>query len=185
MQLFFGGNRRPREVVIPGDVGNPGGRAADPDAAGQADARSKGEPAARAIELGDRDPRQMPDLLAAQHLALLVDEPEEAHGPSQVSQIAWSMLGIASWSVVVSAKTRVTAYCAARRCSARLRSVMSRAIFEAPMMRPSLSLIRDTVRDTSMCVPSFLRRTVSKCSIRFATSEPLENLSLFAVPLGR
>ena len=45
--------------------------------------------------------------------------------------------------------------------SIRLRAVMSRAIFEAPMTAPAASLIGDTVREMSSSVPSFRTRTVS------------------------
>ena len=48
-------------------------------------------------------------------------------------------------------------------CSA----VMSRAIFEAPMTSPASFLIGETVRETLISVPSFLRLIVSKCSIRW------------------
>ena len=43
----------------------------------------------------------------------------------------------------------------------RRRSVMSRPTFEAPIISPSAFLMGDTVSDTSMIVPSFLRRFVS------------------------
>ena len=41
-------------------------------------------------------------------------------------------------------------------------AVMSRAIFEAPMICPVWSRTGETVNDTSICRPSFARRTVSK-----------------------
>ncbi len=53
----------------------------------------------------------------------------------------------------------------ARSASVWIRSPMSRAIFEAPMTRPSASLIGDTVSATLIGVPSLRTRTVSKCSI--------------------
>ena len=45
--------------------------------------------------------------------------------------------------------------------SARLRSVMSRAMEEMPMMSPRAFLIGDTVSETSMGRPSLRMRTVS------------------------
>jgi hypothetical protein len=42
-----------------------------------------------------------------------------------------------------------------------LRAVMSRAIFEAPMIRPGESRTGETVSETSISVPSLRRRTVS------------------------
>ena len=49
--------------------------------------------------------------------------------------------------------------------SACLRPVMSRAIFEAPTIAPLASRIGEMVTETSIFVPSFLTRTVSKCSM--------------------
>jgi hypothetical protein len=46
-------------------------------------------------------------------------------------------------------------------CSARLRAVMSRAIFDAPMMRPAPSRTGEMVSETSTRRPSFVIRTVS------------------------
>ena len=40
-------------------------------------------------------------------------------------------------------------------------AVMSRAMVEAPMIRPSLSFTGEMLTDTLMICPSFLRRTVS------------------------
>jgi hypothetical protein len=48
-----------------------------------------------------------------------------------------------------------------RRASASLRSVISRAIFEAPTTLPSVVLIGDTVSEMSTRLPSLRRRTVS------------------------
>jgi hypothetical protein len=45
--------------------------------------------------------------------------------------------------------------------SERLRSGMSRAIFEAPMMFPDASFSGEIVRDTGTRYPSFVRRSVS------------------------
>ena len=45
--------------------------------------------------------------------------------------------------------------------SARLRSVMSLAIFEAPITLPERSRIGEIVRDTSIARPPLVRRTVS------------------------
>ena len=50
--------------------------------------------------------------------------------------------------------------------SARFRSVMSRAIFDAPTMLPFGSRIRETVREMSRRRPSFATLMVSKCSTR-------------------
>jgi hypothetical protein len=46
--------------------------------------------------------------------------------------------------------------------SARLRAVMSRAIFEAPMIRPCWSFTGEIVSEMSSGVPSLRSRTVSK-----------------------
>src|SRR5947199_727196 len=53
----------------------------------------------------------------------------------------------------------------ARASSPRRRSLMSRAVFEAPMTSPFAFLIGDTVREISKRVPSFRMRVISKCSI--------------------
>ena len=53
-----------------------------------------------------------------------------------------------------------------RSASARRRSVMSRAILNAPMTRPSSSRTGETVREISTCRPPLATRTVSKCSTR-------------------
>jgi hypothetical protein len=45
-------------------------------------------------------------------------------------------------------------------------SVMSRATFDAPTIRPELSFSGEIVRDISAIDPSLRFRTVSKCSIR-------------------
>ena len=50
--------------------------------------------------------------------------------------------------------------------SARFRSEISLAIFEAPTMLPSSSLMGETVSEMGKSRPSFARRTVSKCSTR-------------------
>ena len=50
--------------------------------------------------------------------------------------------------------------------SLRLRSVTSRATFEAPTMLPLLSRIGEMVSEMSIRRPSFAIRTVSKCSMR-------------------
>ena len=65
-------------------------------------------------------------------------------------------------SVLVS--TSVTNF--SRSASARLRSVMSRTIFDAPTTLPASSLIGEIVSDTGMRRPSDRTRSVSKCSIR-------------------
>ena len=51
-----------------------------------------------------------------------------------------------------------------RSSSMRFRGVMSRAIFEAPMMRPWTSFTGETVTETSIRTPSFRSLTVSKWS---------------------
>ena len=48
-----------------------------------------------------------------------------------------------------------------RSASARLRSEMSRAIFDTPTIVPSAARIGETVRNTSMRTPSFRTRTLS------------------------
>jgi hypothetical protein len=49
----------------------------------------------------------------------------------------------------------------ARASSACLRAVMSRAIFDAPTMRPSGPRMGETVSEMSMREPSLCTRTVS------------------------
>jgi hypothetical protein len=53
----------------------------------------------------------------------------------------------------------------ARTSSARLRSLRSRAIFEAPMMVPAVVRTGDTVTTIGMRSPPLATRTVSKWSI--------------------
>ena len=62
-----------------------------------------------------------------------------------------------------------------RSSSARLRSVMSLATFEAPMILPSASRIGETLSETSMMRPSFVRRLVSKWSTRSPLSDALQD----------
>ena len=77
------------------------------------------------------------------------------------SPIARSILGAASSIVAASAKICATVCCTRRRSSTRLRSVMSRAILEAPMIRPAASMSGDTVSEISSRLPSSRIRTVS------------------------
>jgi len=63
-----------------------------------------------------------------------------------------------SWSC--SKRPESSASC--KRRASRLRSVMSRATFEAPMTQPCASLTGEMVTETSNKVPSFRLRTVSK-----------------------
>jgi hypothetical protein len=51
--------------------------------------------------------------------------------------------------------------CSLSCLSRRLRSVMSRAIFDAPRIFPSGPRMGETVSEMSMSVPSLRRRTVS------------------------
>ena len=44
-----------------------------------------------------------------------------------------------------------------------LRAVISRVTLDAPIILPPASLMGDTVTETSIRLPSFVRRTVSKC----------------------
>ena len=57
--------------------------------------------------------------------------------------------------------------------SARLRSVMSRATFDAPMILPPASWIGETVSDTSTRPPSLRVRCVSKWSTCSPRADPL------------
>ena len=63
-----------------------------------------------------------------------------------------------------------------RSRSSRFRPLMSRAIFETPMISPVVERTGDTVREMSTIVPSLRTRTVSKslmalpCRIRASTS---------------
>ena len=75
---------------------------------------------------------------------------------------------ISPWrSVVMTASpmlvsvTRNHSRCSASSRSARFRSPMSRAIFEAPTMRPERSRTGEMVSDTSTGRPSRATRTVS------------------------
>ncbi len=59
---------------------------------------------------------------------------------------------------------------------------MSRAIFEAPMIRPCESLMGEMARDTSMSVPSLRLRTVwygATCSPLFMRSRMAGSSSLW------
>ena len=67
---------------------------------------------------------------------------------------------------IASSEESTMAASRARVSSKRRRSLMSRAIFEAPTTRPVESLTGETVSDTSTRRPSFVTRTVSKCSTR-------------------
>ncbi len=69
--------------------------------------------------------------------------------------------------------------------SVRLRSVMSRAILEAPISRPSLPRMGEMVSDTSTRRPDLARRTVSKCSMRSPRLRRCQQPALFGVPLRR
>ena len=51
--------------------------------------------------------------------------------------------------------------CSRAAASSLVRSVTSRAIFEAPMMVPLSSLIGETVSDTAISAPSLRWRVVS------------------------
>ncbi len=67
----------------------------------------------------------------------------------------------------------------------RLRSVMSRAIFEAPTTRPSLSRIGETVREMSM-KPSVLRNADRLEVIdSLSPRDPREDLVFLVEPIGR
>src|ERR1051325_992992 len=60
----------------------------------------------------------------------------------------------------------------------RLRSEMSRATFDTPMIRPSPLRTGEMVRETSSLRPSFAMRVVSSCSMRLL----LDALALRDVP---
>ena len=59
------------------------------------------------------------------------------------------------------ARLRKRSSLARSAASARLPSVMSRAILEAPMISPASSRIGETVREIWISLPSLRRRTVS------------------------
>ena len=61
---------------------------------------------------------------------------------------------------------------------------MSRAIFDAPMIRPDPSLTADSVIDTSRRDPSLRPRPVSKCSTR-SPARRRASIRLFPTELGR
>ena len=69
--------------------------------------------------------------------------------------------------------------------SARLRSAMSRTIFEAPMIRPSWPLTGETVTETSSRFPSLVTRTVSRRSTRWPLQQSLQDLLFLLNPLRR
>src|ERR1700739_777451 len=72
------------------------------------------------------------------------------------------MAGGLAWGLAASA-----AFCAFLKASSdSFRSVISRAIFDAPTTRPLASLIGEIVRETCRWRPSLVVRTVSKCSKR-------------------
>ena len=74
--------------------------------------------------------------------------------------IAWMVASVFLTRWLSSLKSR------ARISSLRLRSVTSRATFEAPTMLPLLSRIGEMVSEMWTWRPSFATRTVSKWSIR-------------------
>ena len=74
---------------------------------------------------------------------------------------------------------------ARRRASARFRSVMSRATFDAPTTRPSASRTGETVREMSSRRPSLATRTVSKCSTRSPRRSRSRIVALLVQPLRR
>src|SRR5205807_302536 len=76
-------NRRPQGADILGQVGNPHGTVAGPDAAGQADAWCKGPLPGHFHKLRNIYHRCMPDFDAAEHLSFPVDGPERADVPPQ------------------------------------------------------------------------------------------------------
>src|ERR1043166_6871386 len=95
--------------------------------------------------------RNIPPASSWSHRALKTQSPIEA--------IVWRMAELASSSVQEPASRLATVYWARRRRSRSTRSVISRAILEAPMMRPSAVLIGDTVSETLIKRPSLRRRT--------------------------
>ena len=66
--------------------------------------------------------------------------------------------------MVVSACASSSAFLNDTASSASLRSVMSRATFDAPTTRPAASLMGEIVKEISRSVPSLRMRQVSKCS---------------------
>ena len=69
--------------------------------------------------------------------------------------------------------------------AAESRSLMSRAIFDAPITRPASSRIGDTVSEIGMSVPSFRCRTVSKCVIAWPARMRAEHDVFFGLPVRR
>ena len=73
------------------------------------------------------------------------------------------MSAIQNASLTVSAIRRKRSSLVRSACSARVRSLMSRAIADAPAIRPSLSRIGDSVRETGISEPSLRRRSDWYC----------------------
>ena len=68
--------------------------------------------------------------------------------------------------------------------SARFRSLMSRAIFDAPMTVPSSSRIGDTVSEIGTSDPSLRRRIVSKCVTDSPAPDAREHVVFLGLPIG-
>ena len=83
VQARFDRGRCPRGVAVPGDIGDPGGSAAGPDAAGELVAGREGRRPGQGVEFGDRDRRPMPGRDAAQHPGLGVHPPRGSEVPPQ------------------------------------------------------------------------------------------------------
>ena len=71
-------DRRPREVAVARDVGNPRRLTAGPDAAGKTDAGRKRQCTARRVEFGEPRRRGGPDFDAAEDRGRMVHGPERA-----------------------------------------------------------------------------------------------------------
>ena len=79
----------------------------------------------------------------------------------------------------------ISALLVGKRAAGAVRSLMSRAIFEAPITVPVSSRIGETVSEIGTSEPSLRWRWVSKWSTAFAAADPGEHLVLLALPVGR
>src|ERR1700692_667173 len=77
-----------------------------------------------------------------------------------------------------------------RACSVRLRSVMSVAVLDAPMILPDGVLIGEMLSETSTGRPSLRKRMVSWCLILlvglslFAAADPAQHVMRLCHPIG-
>ena len=104
-----------------------------------------------------------------ERLALLVDDVVEERAELRARQLSRGVgdrlqhvlqIEIGTINLPVVSSSASTCACSRIASSERFWRVMSRAIFEAPTMRPLPSLMGDTVSETSISVPSLRRRVV-------------------------